>query len=97
MDVSERINITLHIYDTNISVSVPREDEELWRKAAQLIDERMNDFFGKYKNSRVDTEIRYYVMLDIALKYISEARHNDIAPITNILSRLSSDIDEVLK
>ena len=44
-----------------------------------------------------DTEIRYYAMIDIALGYITESQRNDVAPITNILSKLSDEINAELK
>ena len=63
-------NINLHIYDTDINVTVPREKEEQWRKAAQLINEKLNAYFGAYKDQKSVKEILYYAMIDIALNYI---------------------------
>lgn len=97
MDVNTGLNINLHLYDTDISVTVPRDDEKSWRDAAQLVNDRMNAYFEAYKGSKGENEIRYYVMLDIALKCIAEQQRNDVTPITDILSRLSSEIEEVIK
>ena len=36
-------------------------------------------------------------MLDIALKYKKEGVRNDIAPFNDILGKLTSEIEEVLK
>lgn len=90
-------NITLHIYDTDIHVSIPRQQEESWRKAAQLINERLNAYYGNYKGQKSDKEICYYAMIDIALKCVTESNKNDISPITSILEELSKEIADVMK
>lgn len=97
MEYNSSQNINLHIYDTDINVTVPREKEEQWRKAAQLINEKLNAYFGAYKDQKGVKEILYYAMIDIALNYISEAERNDLLPITNILSQLSEEMGNALK
>ncbi len=93
----KRQNISLHIYDRNIHVSIPKNEEEQWRKAALLINERLNAYFDMYKNYRDTTEIIYYAMIEIALKYISESERNNLSEIKDILTQLSSEVDEALK
>lgn len=90
-------NITLHIYDTDIHVSIPREQEEQWRKAAQLINERLNAYCSRYKGQKSDKEICYYAMIDIALKCVTEAKRNDVTPITGVLEELAKEMAEALK
>lgn len=90
-------NITLHIYDTDIHVSIPSEQEEAWRKASQLINERLNAYYGNYKGQKSDKEICYYAMIDIALKCVTETNRNDVSPITNILEELSKEIADAIK
>lgn len=90
-------NITLHIYDTDIHVSIPKTQEEAWRKAAQLINDRLNAYYANYKGQKSDKEICYYAMIDIALKCVSETTRNDISPITSILEELSREIADAMK
>ncbi len=33
----DKLHIRLHVYDAELSVNVPREDEEYYRSAAKLI------------------------------------------------------------
>ena len=33
----DKLQIRLHVYDTDLSVRIPREDEEYYRKSAKLI------------------------------------------------------------
>ena len=43
-----KINIRLHIYDTDIMVRVPRDEEPLYRKDAELINELLNAYFSNF-------------------------------------------------
>ena len=39
---SSKLHIRLHVYDTEISVNVVREDEKFYRDAAKLITDTVN-------------------------------------------------------
>ncbi|MBQ0072995.1 MAG: cell division protein ZapA [Prevotella sp.] len=93
----EKQHITLHIYDTQISIMVPKEQEQQYREAGTLINEKLNAYFGHYKGLKADKEIMYYAMIDIAIRCVSEVKRNDVSPITDILTELSSEIAEALK
>ena len=41
---NEKLNIRLHVYDEEIQVTVPRSEEEYYRKAAKLITDRYNAY-----------------------------------------------------
>ena len=40
----DKLLIRLHVYDTDLSVRIPREDEEYYRKSAKLIDDIVNSY-----------------------------------------------------
>lgn len=88
--------ITLHIYDMDINTSVPAEQEEYYREAAALINERANAYFGFWKGRKPDREILYYAMIDIALRFVQESKRNDVDPYNDILDKLTSEIEDVL-
>lgn len=90
-------HINLHIYDTDISIMVPKEYEARYREAGSLINERLNAYFSRYKGMKSDKEVVYYAMIDIALRCVSEAKRNDVEPITDVLQELSAEIAEALK
>lgn len=96
-EIVKKQHITINVYDTPISIMVPREQEQLYREAGTMINERLNAYFNTYKGLKNDKEIIYYAMIDIALRCVSEAKKNDVAPITDILSMLSSEIEDALK
>lgn len=93
----DKILITVHVYDTNLSVRVPREEEEYYRKSAKLIDETVNSYVKIFKGRKSDKEILYMALLDVALKYEKEFGRNDTEPYNNMLAKLTSEIEEVLK
>ncbi|MBQ6652379.1 MAG: cell division protein ZapA [Prevotella sp.] len=93
----DMLQIRLHVYDTELSVKVPREEEEYYRKAAKLITDTVNSYSAFYKKRKSDKEILYMSLIDIALKYEMEAGRNDTAPYSDILGTLTSEIEEALK
>ncbi|MGI6233577.1 MAG: cell division protein ZapA [Prevotella sp.] len=94
---SNNINIRLHIYDTEIMVRVAREEEVYYRRGAELINELLNAYFDSFKGRKSDKEIYYFTMIDIALRLEKELHRNDTKPYDDILSKLTSEIEDVLK
>ncbi len=92
-----KISIRLHIYDADIMVKVPREEEPLYRKDAELINELLNAYFANFKGYKSDKEITYYAMIDLGLRLQKELQRNDTQPYDNILTKLTSEIENVLK
>lgn len=94
---NDKLHIRLHVYDTELSVNVPRDDEEYYRSAAKLITDTVNTYSTLFKGKKGDKDIMYMAMLDIALKYKKEGVRNDTTPFNDILGKLTSEIEEVLK
>ena len=94
---NEKLNIRLHVYDEEIQVAVKRSDEELYRRAAKLITDRYNAYAQAYKGKKGEHTIALMTLIDIALTYERERAKNDTAPYNDILAKLTSEIEEVLK
>ena len=94
---NNKLNIRLHLYDTEMAVKVYREEEEVYRNAATMINDTVNTYAKILKGKRGDKEILYAAMLDIALRYEKESKRNDTTPYSDILSKLTSEIEEALK
>ncbi len=93
---SSKLNIRLHIYDMDIPVKVPRDEEVLYRKAASFINDRLNAYFKGFKGLKGDKEICYYAMIDIALRMEKQLARNDTQPYDEVLLKLTSEIEEAL-
>lgn len=93
----DKLHIRLHVYDRDISVIVPREEEEYYRNAAKLITDTVNTYAQVYKGKKSDLDLVYMALIDISLRFVKESKRNDTAPYCDILSKLTSEIEEVLK
>ena len=93
----DQLQIRLHVYDTDLSVRIPREDEEYYRKSAKLIDDIVNSYTKIYKGRKSDKEILYMALLDVALRYEKEEGKNDTQPYNEILEKLTAEIEDALK
>lgn len=81
----DKLHIRLHVYDAELSVNVPREDEEYYRSAAKLITDTINTYSTLFKGKKGDKDIIYMAMLDIALQRFLQCR--------NLCFRLRTDVD----
>lgn len=93
----EKLSIRLHVYDTDLTVRIPREDEEYYRKSGKLIDDIVNTYNKIYKGRKSDREILYMALLDVALRYEKESGRNDTQPYDEVLSKLTAEIETALK
>ncbi|MCD8282019.1 MAG: cell division protein ZapA [Prevotella sp.] len=89
--------ITLHLYDTDLSVNVPVTEEEYYRKGEKLITNIVNRYATHFKDVKTEKEILYMAMIDIALRYEKEYARRDATPLNDILSRLTTEIEEALQ
>lgn len=96
-DELNKINIKLNIYDRVVELKVPREEESLYRKDAELINALLNVYYDNFKGLKEDKEITYFAMVDLGLRLQRELQRNDTKPYDNILQRLTSEIETVLK
>lgn len=93
----DKLQIRLHVYDTDLTVRIPREDEEYYRKSAKLIDDIVNSYTKIFKGRKSDKEILYMALLDVALRYEKEEGKNDTQPYNEILEKLTAEIEDALK
>ncbi len=91
-----KLNIRLHVYDEDISVTINREDEKYYRAAAKLISERYGAYAQVFTGRKNDHTIALMTLIEIALRYEKELDRNDTSPYDHILSQLTSEIEESL-
>ena len=81
-----------------ISVMVYPQEEESYRKAAKLINDTVNTYYNLLADrGKSDVDVLYAALLDISVRYSKEALRNDTAPFNDILVKLNSEIEDVLK
>ncbi len=92
----EKLTIRLHVYDTDLMVNIPREDEEYYRKSGKLINDLVNSYSKIFKGRKSDKEILYMALIDVALRYEKEVDRNDTEPYNTLLNKLTAEIEESL-
>ena len=93
---NDKLHIRLHVYDTDIPVTVRPEDEPYCRKAAKLITDKVNSLMDVYRTSRSENEIIRMAMLDIAIDLEFEKSSNDTKTYDDILTKITSEIEDAL-
>ena len=94
---SSKLHIRLHVYDTEISVNVVREDEKFYRDAAKLITDTVNTYAQFFKGKKSDKELLYMALIDLASRYEKDMERNDTVPYSNTLEKLTSEIEDILR
>lgn len=95
-EVKDILNIRLHVYDTDFPIQVSAADEPFYRNAARLITETVNAYSEKYKPYKSEKEVLYMAMIDIALQFEMQKGKNDTTPYDNILTKITTEIEEAL-
>ena len=93
---NKKLNIRLHLYETDIAVKVFPEEEEYYRNAAKLINNTMNLYVPMLRGRKTEKEILYAAMLDIALAHEKMVNVNDTGIYNDILEKLTSEIEDAL-
>lgn len=93
----DKLHIRLHVYDTDLNITIQRDEEVYYRNAAKLITDTVNTYASLFKGKRTDKDILYMALIHIALRYEKESNRNDTAPYSDILNKLTSEIEDALK
>ena len=93
---NEKLNIRLHVYDTDIPVKINRADEYFYREAAKLISSTVNRYAEVFKTKKSEKEILNMAMIDSALRYEKQKDNNDTSAYDDILSSLTKEIERIL-
>lgn len=96
-NLSNKLHIILHVYDQDLAVNIPREEEEYYRRAGKLVTDTINTYANIFKGRKSDKEIMYMALVDIALKYEKTSVEHDAQPYKDILAKLTSEIEDALE
>lgn len=102
MTEESKLQIRLHIYDTELPVRIPRSEEEVYRKAGKRINETINAYADVYSASLASgtkslKDVLYMALVDITVRLEKEAKRNDAAPVYDILEKITAEIEQTLK
>ena len=91
--MEEKLRIKLHLYETDLMVNVPREEEQYYRAAAKQVTETVNTYAKIYQGKN---DVMYMAMLDLALRSNKLAALNDTQPFMELIAKLTQEIEEVM-
>lgn len=94
--MEEKLRIKLHLYETDLMVNVPREEEQYYRAAAKQVTETVNTYAKIYQGKKTHNDVMYMAMLDLALRSNKLAALNDTQPFMELIARLTQEIEKVM-
>lgn len=94
--MEEKLRIKLHLYETDLMVNVPREEEQYYRAAAKQVTETINTYAKIYQGKKTHNDVMYMAMLDLALRSNKLAALNDTQPFMELIAKLTQEIEEVM-
>lgn len=94
--MEEKLRIKLHLYETDLMVNVPREEEQYYRAAAKQVTETVNTYAKIYQGKKTHNDVMYMAMLDLALRSYKLAALNDTQPFMELIAKLTQEIEEVM-
>ena len=94
--MEEKLRIKLHLYETDLMVNVPREEEQFYRAAAKQVTETVNTYAKIYQGKKTHNDVMYMAMLDLALRSNKLAALNDTQPFMELIAKLTQEIEEVM-
>ena len=90
---SEFLRITIRLGKMLFPITVKRREEEIYRAAEKLINERLNFYAGKYQHQGDETYMAM-AMLDIAVALKKDEQRKDTAPLMEKITTLLKEIEE---
>lgn len=94
--MEEKLRIKLHLYETDLMVNVPREEEQYYRAAAKQVTETVNTYAKIYQGKKTHNDVMYMAMLDLALRSNKLAALYDTQPFMELIAKLTQEIEEVM-
>ena len=89
--MEEKLRIKLHLYETDLMVNVPREEEQYYRAAAKQVTETVNTYAKIYQGKKTHNDVMY-----MALRSNKLAALNDTQPFMELIAKLTQEIEEVM-
>ncbi len=90
--------IILHVYNQVLPITIFADEEEQYRNAAKLVDEKVNYYANIAKRSQINDQMMLYmVLIDVAMMYLKEHEKKDTIALADVLGKLTSEIEDTLK
>src|SRR5574344_2968266 len=97
MDNEEMLAITVLIADRTYRLNIRRDEEEVVRKAAKMIEDKLNLYGNRYKVDK-DERDKYLSMiaLDLAVNFCKMDSEKDMEPMADKIKELNLELKKYL-
>lgn len=96
MEVSEDFTITLRLGKQSFSITIRRTDEEVYRAAEKLINQKINSYASQYPDQGNETYL-CMAALSIALSLKQNELRNDTQPFVDSMKRMLHTLEDTLE
>lgn len=93
---NEKFNIVLTVAGEKFPLTIQRSDEEIYRRAAKMIDDKLNLFRSRYGETIADKQMKM-VALTMAVNLVKSENISSAAPVFERLEQLDKEVQELLK
>ena len=93
--MDDRLNITLFVGAREYKYPVPRQHEEAYRKAAEMINEKLARYTERFPG-KSDQDYMMATMFDVAVRLIRNQIDQDATEVIKSMRLLNEEINEVL-
>jgi len=93
--MDEKLSIKVNVADRYYPIRVDRNDEERYRKAARMINEKVLQYKQRYSDKDVQ-DFLAMAALQYVIKALEIENDNDVAPIEEALNVLDKKLENIL-
>ncbi|MCT4614377.1 MAG: cell division protein ZapA [Marinifilaceae bacterium] len=94
--MSNKLSIKVNLADRMYPLEIERKNEEAFRKAAKLINEKVTQYKQKYKD-KDNQDFLAMAALQLVTKYVETKKNTDMLPIIDELKSMDSELKDFLK
>ena len=94
--MDDKMKIHLLIDNQRYPLTIPREDEVLYREAARQVDNKLNNYRRLFPEQGLSTHWAM-VALELAFQNTQLKDKNDTEPFMEVLKRLEESIDDSIQ
>jgi len=94
--MDSKFHIKLQIVGRYYPLVIDRKDEERFRKAASLINEKVTQYKQRYKDKDIQ-DFLSMAALQFVLKELEMENKSDETPLMSVLKEMNEELDEFLK
>ena len=89
-------HITLHLDAHTVALTIPRNQEPLYRAAGQMLNDRYQHYRKAMPKASAE-QLWMYVALEAAVNLQSDVRSKSLEPVERTLQELNSQIEKALR